>query len=1548
MRPQSLDEFVGQEHLVGERGALRRMIERGHLTSMVLWGPPGSGKTTLARLLAEAVEAPFATLSAVMSGVADVRQAIARAREWIDRGGRSTVLFIDEIHRFNKSQQDALLPQVEDGTITLIGATTENPYFEVNSALLSRLRVFRLEPLSNDDLRSVVIRAMADERGLGGRVTLDEDALEHLVDISGGDARSALNILESAAAMAGDGTAAGEAGAGGVVKPTLEEIETAAQQRVLTYDRAGDGHFDTVSAFIKSLRGNDPDAALYWLSSMVAAGEDPRFIARRLIISASEDVGNADPHALQVAVSAAYALDWVGLPEAQYALAQATAYIAAAPKSNRAGSAYWAAMDDVLRHGSLPVPNHLRSATWREKRDFGHGRGYIYPHDYEGADVEQQYLPDLLAQQGRRYYQPSDHGYERTIGERMEGRRAARETDAERGGALHDLDAKTEDGRDEGRRQRHGATRRAQAHEAAKKKGEASRRVEPHYTRRAGSPLRGSENPDRAKFCLECATPLGGATESTGAGTRKLVTILFADVVGSTALGEQLDPEALRGLLTRYFTAARTIVERHGGTIEKFIGDAVMAVFGIPSVHEDDGLRAVRAALELRDAIRALNDELASERGIQVEFRIGLNSGEVVAGTGDPGGTLVTGDAVNVAARLEQAAAAGDVLIGEPTLRLVRDFVRTEPAAPIDAKGKSQPLVAHRLLSLVADQRQAGRSDLPFVGRRREQARLMQAFEDAGLERRCYLFTLLGSAGVGKSRLVDEFVSSIGTTAEVLRGRCLPYGEGITYWPIGEIVRGAAGITEADDAPAARARLREGAGSESDSARIADLVASAIGLAEQSAPREELFWGVRRWLEAQARGGGLVCVIEDIHWAEPTLLDLLEHIADWTREASILLLCTARPELLEARPTWGGGKVNATTLLLEPLTSAVTQELVETLVDRESISPDVLRRILETAEGNPLFAEEIVRMLVDDGVIAGLGQHVQGMSVMAAGAVRIPTSVQSVIAARLDRLPAAERGVAERASVAGRVFERGAVVAMMPEADRQNVPQHLLALVRKELVHPDRPELTGDDAFRFRHLLIRDTVYEALPKERRADLHERFADWVEQVTGERASEYGEIVGYHYEQAQRYRHELGLDDARTAELADRAGVRLAAAGRRAYLRGDADGALNLVQRAATLLRDQGDRIRALTLLAFAARGAGQFTQARRYAADLLIAAEAAGNVGAARKGRLLDQLARGWSDPNYSVELAVTEAEADVAMFEASADEEGLALAHQVFGEAHLAKAKWGRARDAFQLAMTHSDRAGDWPHKEHMRVNVVAAALWGPTTVDEVIDLMKRELAEIQSQDSAARVKQLGALAYAMAGSATEARELMAESRRVMADFAGEDRVAVFTEGFVEYVLGDLDAAAAAYQQTATAFARQDETGARSTILALHALAEYDAGLDPLAVTARAEQGRSLGSPDDAVTQTLWRVAQALAHAKIGNVDEARRLIREAAAVSDETDFLYLRGVVARDAGRIAELAGDGRTARGHYKDALQYFEQKGDAIDAARMRERLGPVQGS
>ena len=422
MRPRTLDEVVGHDRLIGERGTLRLALERGHLGSLLLWGPPGSGKTSLARVLADAAGARLVTISAVMSGVAEVRSLVAEARERLVLNGQGTVLFIDEIHRFNKAQQDALLPHVEEGIVTLAGATTENPYFEVNSALLSRLRVYRLEPLSDEEVATVVRRALTDsERGLAGDlgpkggVVLADEPFEHLVGLSAGDARQALNILEGAASIA---DSEGIRDADGRVAPRLQDVEAAAQQRALAYDRAGDGHYDTVSAFIKSVRGNDPDAALYWLASMIAAGEDPRFIARRLIILASEDVGLADPRALEIAVAAAQALDWVGLPEAQYALAQATVMLAVTTKSNAVGRGYFAAMADVLANGSLPVPAHLRSSGTARRR-------YRYPHDFQGDDVEQQYLPDKLV--GRRYYFPGELGAEAKIGERLERLREARQ-----------------------------------------------------------------------------------------------------------------------------------------------------------------------------------------------------------------------------------------------------------------------------------------------------------------------------------------------------------------------------------------------------------------------------------------------------------------------------------------------------------------------------------------------------------------------------------------------------------------------------------------------------------------------------------------------------------------------------------------------------------------------------------------------------------------------------------------------------------------------------------------------------------------------------------------------------------------------------------------------------------------------------------------------------------------------------------------------------------------------------------------------------------------
>ncbi|MDO8615731.1 MAG: replication-associated recombination protein A [Dehalococcoidia bacterium] len=413
MRPRTLDEFVGQDHIVGPGRVLRRAIEEDRLPSIVLWGPPGSGKTTLARIIASLTRSHFEPVSAVSSGVADLRRVVAEASERLGETGQRTILFIDEIHRFNKAQQDVVLPYVEDGTITLIGATTENPSFEVISPLLSRSRVFRLSPLTPEQVEGILRAALADpERGLGAmKAQVADETVAALAGAVGGDARIALNALELAAQ-----TAAPDAK--GARQVTLREIEEALQHRAALYDKAGDWHFDIISAFIKSLRGSDPDAALYWLARMLEGGEDPLFVARRLVILASEDVGLADPQALQVAVAAQQAVHFIGMPEGFYPLAEATLYLATAPKSNSVGTAYMRALEDAQATLAEPPPLHLRNAPTPLMREMGHGEGYQYDHAHADHYSGQEHLPEKLA--GRRYYLPGELGYEQRIREWME------------------------------------------------------------------------------------------------------------------------------------------------------------------------------------------------------------------------------------------------------------------------------------------------------------------------------------------------------------------------------------------------------------------------------------------------------------------------------------------------------------------------------------------------------------------------------------------------------------------------------------------------------------------------------------------------------------------------------------------------------------------------------------------------------------------------------------------------------------------------------------------------------------------------------------------------------------------------------------------------------------------------------------------------------------------------------------------------------------------------------------------------------------------------
>ncbi len=413
MRPRTLEEFVGQRHLVGPGRLIHRMVTSGELVSLILYGPPGTGKTSLAHVLANALGAHFVSLNAVTSGVADVRRVIQEARDRLQYRGERTLLFIDEIHRFNRAQQDLLLPAVEDGTVVLIGATTQNPFFDVTPTLLSRCRLVRLEPLRPEEVREIVERALRDpERGLGKeRVVLSEEAIAHLVEAANGDARVALNALEVAAATT-------PPDADGVRRVGLEAVEEALQRRVIRYDKSGDEHYDVTSAFIKSLRGSDPDAAVYWLVRMLEAGEDPRLIARRMIVHAAEDVGLADPIALLVATAAAQAVEYVGLPEAQIPLTEAALYIACAPKSNAVVRALSEARSDLERLPALPVPPHLRDASYPGAAQLGHGVGYRYPHDYPGGFVEQDYLPENL--RGRVYYVPTDRGLEAEIRARLE------------------------------------------------------------------------------------------------------------------------------------------------------------------------------------------------------------------------------------------------------------------------------------------------------------------------------------------------------------------------------------------------------------------------------------------------------------------------------------------------------------------------------------------------------------------------------------------------------------------------------------------------------------------------------------------------------------------------------------------------------------------------------------------------------------------------------------------------------------------------------------------------------------------------------------------------------------------------------------------------------------------------------------------------------------------------------------------------------------------------------------------------------------------------
>ena len=1010
-------------------------------------------------------------------------------------------------------------------------------------------------------------------------------------------------------------------------------------------------------------------------------------------------------------------------------------------------------------------------------------------------------------------------------------------------------------------------------------------------------PSCGAENREGARFCDSCGAPLPATQPAREA--RKVVTVLFCDVTGSTALGERIDPESLRRVMSRYFETAKAIVERHGGSVEKFIGDAVMAVFGVPVVHEDDALRAVRSADELRAGLGELNDELERSYGTRLELRMGVNTGEVVTGTEE---RLATGDAVNVAARLEQAAGPGEILLGEETHHLVRSAVDAEPVEPLSAKGKAEPLHAYRLVSVHAAPPR--RQDVRMVGRERQRKLLVDAFARVAHERSCQLFTILGPAGVGKTRLAVEFLRGL-DDATVVRGRCLSYGEGISYWPVTEIVK----------------QLIPDGG-------VTGPLAAIVGDEAESSSPEEIAWAFRKLLESYAAERPLVVVLDDVHWGEPVFLDLVEHIADLSRGAPILVLCMGRPELLDRRPAWSGGKLNATNVLLEPLAPEEAAELIAELDG--GIDPGLSERILEAAGGNPLFVEEMVAMVAEDDEAA----------------MTVPPTIQALLAARLDQLEPAERDVLERGAVEGQVFHRGALVALAPE--EPEVDGRLIALVRKDLVRPEPTVLANDEAYRFRHLLIRDTAYDALPKAVRAQLHERFALWLEEH-GADLVELDEIVGYHLEQAYGYRVELGpLDGAATA-IGERAAGRLVRSAERARGRGDIQAAKLLLGRAVELLPEgHPERRGAQAARAHVLSELGEFAAAAVLRGEAKAAARASGDEALLARLVLSALEAEIQSEPEATMRVALAAAEKAHAELERLGDEYGAVWALRLMGNFQGWLGNSRESERTWKHALERAERV-DPRLRDEILIWLLWELWWGPDPADEGLrrcgDYLERARRSGSKRLEAVALNIRGVL-EAYVGRFEEARASHDTGWALLHDlgdpiwWAG----AAMLRGELELTAGDPQAAYDALAEGHRVLAEHAETGYLATVVGLQAQAALELGREDEALELTDETER-LAQKDDFEPRARLRLVRAVVQARRGGIGRAEELAREAAGLIEPTDYLFLYVNLNLVRAEIARLAGRQEAEREALEKALASAEEKGCLVAMKQIRERLGAL---
>ena len=985
------------------------------------------------------------------------------------------------------------------------------------------------------------------------------------------------------------------------------------------------------------------------------------------------------------------------------------------------------------------------------------------------------------------------------------------------------------------------------------------------------------------------------------AAARKTVSVLFCDLADSTALGERLDPEPLRELMGRWYEEMQAALEHHGGTVEKFVGDAVMAVFGLPQAHEDDALRAVRAALEMQSAIGRLNASLAGRDVPELRIRIGINTGEVV--TGDGVATLATGDAVNTAKRLEEAAGGGDVLIGSVTERLVRHATQLEAVTPVEAKGKRAPVEAWRVLGVIAGADSfARRWDTPLVGRSRELGVLREGLTASAEGRECRLVTVIGTAGVGKTRLVSELVAEVGAYARVAAGRCLAYGDGITFLPLTELLQRLGG----------EQAVAEAMVGDPDGALVLERLGVLGG--RGTTPPEELFWAVRRLFEALARERPLLVVLEDVHWAEPTLLDLVEHVSRWSRDAPILLLCVARPELLEERPQWEGVHVR-----LEPLSQSEATELLDALDAGGILSPELRSRVTEVAQGNPLYAEQFVAMLADEARAA-------------AELITLPPTIQALLTARLDRLEPVEREVLQRAAVIGKEFWPGAVAAL--DGGDETLGATLLGLVRRELVEPAVSSVPGQDGLRFRHALIRDAAYAGIPKRTRADLHERFAGWLEL-----RDTPAELHGYHLEQAYRYQDELGSLDDHAQSLGERAGELLTAAGRQALTRDDVPAAVNLLERGVALLpQTSGARGYALLDFAIALMRSDAFAEAEGVLEEALALARTTGDRRLELRTLIERQFFRIFTNAETPAEEITHIAEAAIPPLEALGDHRGVARAWHLLSEPSVEACRWGERAAALEHALEHARLAGDTREACRAAAALMQAIQLGPTPVDAAIDRARRFLRESEGDRLlAASILSSLAVLLAMRGEFDEARVQWARAKTLWDELGMTQHRAIgaMDASAIELLAGDAEAAERELRTGYDMLVEIGDVHLRPMLAAYLAAVLVEKGnLEDAGALASYAESHSW--EDDIVTEVMWRVARARIQAHTGETAEAEQLAREAVGLAAPTDFLDLQAAALLALARVLREAGSPEAASIAGR-AQAVYELKGNVVGAGR-----------